>query len=70
MFEKMFGLDEESNSKRVGKLMELAILGRKIKQEPDKTKKKELWLKYEHLAELLDWKTNGAEEKYMVNEAN
>jgi len=57
LLEKLFSVEEESNSERVKMLMELAILERKIKQEKDKTKKKELWKEYDKIATLLDWKT-------------
>jgi len=59
LFELMFGLEEESNPERTEKLMELALLDRKIKSEKDDKKKEELWNEYNSLANLLDWKTNG-----------
>ncbi len=57
ILEKLFSVEEESNSERVKRVMELAVLERKIKKESDKTKKKELWKEYDKIATLLDWKT-------------
>jgi len=71
LFELMFGLEEDSNPERTKKLEELAILDRKIKKEPNKEKKKEMWKAYQKLANLLDWKTNGSVKTGLVtNEKN
>jgi len=69
LFELMFGLDEESNPKRIEKLMELAKLDGQIKKEKNKEKKKEMWKDYKYLANLLDWKTNGEEKQNLVSNA-
>ena len=55
LFMDMFGVNGESNDARTKKLVELAILDREVKLTDDKAKKKELFKKYEKIAEQLDW---------------
>jgi len=55
LFMDMFGVKGESNDARTKKLVELAILDREVKLTDDKAKKKELFKKYEKIAEQLDW---------------
>jgi len=55
LYRKLFGMVGESNDERTKGLMELAKLDIELKHTDDKAKKKELFKKYEKIAELLDW---------------
>ena len=54
---KLFGMIGESHDARTEMLMELAILNTELKHIDDKAKKKELFKKYEKIAEKLHWKS-------------
>jgi ABC-type lipoprotein export system ATPase subunit len=58
---EVFDLKEESNAERIEKLMDLSLLERKIKTTSDQRIKKELWEKYENLAQSLNWEIEDAE---------
>ena len=55
LYRKLFGMIGESHDKRTEGLMKLAKLDIELKHTEDKAKKKELFKKYEKIAELLDW---------------
>jgi len=57
LFMDMFGVVGESNDARTEKLMELAMLDNEVKNTTDKAKKKELFKKYEKIAEKLAWRS-------------
>lgn len=58
---EVFDLPEESNPERIEILMDLSLLERKIKTTSDQRLKKELWEKYENLAQSLNWEIEDAE---------
>jgi len=53
----LFGVVGQSNDERLKKLEELAILDREMNLTEDNAMKKELFKKYESIAEKLDWAT-------------
>ncbi len=54
---KVFDIKERGNEKRIEKMMDLAMLGKKIEKENDKNKRAEMYQEYSKLAGLLDWET-------------
>jgi len=57
LYTNLFGVVGQSNDERLKKLEELAILDREMKLAEDDAEKKELFKKYESIAEKLDWAT-------------